>query len=1185
MARLSRARGALAAEAVVLDRLEALLAEAAGDPALLARPVRVIVPSRSLRLHLAAALVRRRGRPAVGVTVQTLWGVALEVLERRWEAVRELERQGGGSVTGGRGAAAEFADPGFALPWGRHLAEVLARRLARSERDLAGPLDGLVDGYAAVAATARDLLDAGFEPAHAEAAEEALAADGPAVATGDQVRRAQALVRVAAGVAAAVEALGVRRTSTLFRRATALLVAAPDAALPARAVLVHGFADAPGVTLDFLEALVRHHSAEVVVDLPPDPAGEIDVTGDAASPADHPFAARFLERLAAAGGPSSAPRPAPDSSSPAAFVAAGLDAEVRELAVRLRALLDAGARPEGLGVVVRDLDRYRLPLRRHFDDLGVPFSAVGGGGSLTAAGRAAAALRDLLGRGDELPTERWLDAAGRGGPLAVDLRLAFSALGAARLRDVAGLEVDRFLRGGYYALPVRQGLREAAAGEDEDGDESGQTAGGDEGAALEPGRRRRRRGAAAPRRRIHGDVLRRAAAAARTLVRRLDEWPPTATSGEQFARLDGLLDLLGWPPADAVRDAIAAARDALPGDFPLGFDELRLLLDRSLGGEAGVAGIGTDPLGGRGGGVQVLTVVEARGRTFEHLFLPGLNRGVFPRTVRQDPLLGDDLRGVLARLIPDVPIKQRGFDEERYLFAQLLAAAPRVTLSWPLADREGRPLAASPLVERLAARLGFAVGGTGGIGGTGAKGPPRAPALTAPPVAAGPSTTAPALRPAREHAVLAALHGPRDRFGAILTAATREARAEAEANGASLAIDPDLLAAARLAALAELDPDRRTAAGRAAAGRLGPYFGFVGAAVRADDPRRGRDLYVTLFERLATCPWQVFLERVLGLEPTPDPLQALPGVSPLLVGNLVHRVLEEIARRALPDPAPASLDEARGAAPAPVPWPDPETLTAITAAAATRLVDDEGVALPGLARALAERALPFLDEARRADWDAGDAGDVAALAVEVEGAIEVPDAAGGAALPLRFKADRVDVADGRLRLTDYKTGKGISEGKKPETRHGHLLADVQSGRRLQAVAYALAGAAGAKATGAVGRYLFLKPEIPFREFAVDDGEGAFGAAFATAVAAGLGAWRTGAFVPRVVDPRGRKEPPACSYCAVAEACLRGDSGARRRLAEWTAGGEAEAPGASAAEAALLAVWRLPAAERDGEEGS
>ena len=121
------ARGARAAEALLWTRVDALLAEARKNPGLLARPVRLLVPSRSLRAHLGAALVRRRGRSVAGVTVQTLHALACEILERAGETV----------------------------PRGTPLFDVLAQRLARFEPVLRKGLDDLVDGYGAVAGTVR----------------------------------------------------------------------------------------------------------------------------------------------------------------------------------------------------------------------------------------------------------------------------------------------------------------------------------------------------------------------------------------------------------------------------------------------------------------------------------------------------------------------------------------------------------------------------------------------------------------------------------------------------------------------------------------------------------------------------------------------------------------------------------------------------------------------------------------------------------------------------------------------------------------------------------------------------------------------------------------------------------------------------------------------------------------------
>jgi hypothetical protein len=67
-----------------------------------------------------------------------------------------------------------------------------------------------------------------------------------------------------------------------------------------------------------------------------------------------------------------------------------------------------------------------------------------------------------------------------------------------------------------------------------------------------------------------------------------------------------------------------------------------------------------------------------------------------------------------------------------------------------------------------------------------------------------------------------------------------------------------------------------------------------------------------------------------------------------------------------------------------------------------------------------------------------------------------------------------------------------------------------------------------------------------------------------------------------VDPAGRDEPGRCKVCEVAEACVRGDSGARLRLFEWTERMRG-APDLPSAEAALLQVWRLPDKNREEAE--
>ena len=189
------ALGPRAAEEALLRALCALDREAISDPARLAQPVRVVVPSGSLREHVAARLVARVGRPVAGFAIQTLHGLALELLDRAGEAPRRADV----------------------------LFPVLVRRAARGEPELRSALDGLEDGYGAVVAATADLADAGFDasiPAHVDAVEEALAEAGlPAAARA----RAHAVVAAAAGTARTMAGFGVGRPGARLARAAALL--------------------------------------------------------------------------------------------------------------------------------------------------------------------------------------------------------------------------------------------------------------------------------------------------------------------------------------------------------------------------------------------------------------------------------------------------------------------------------------------------------------------------------------------------------------------------------------------------------------------------------------------------------------------------------------------------------------------------------------------------------------------------------------------------------------------------------------------------------------------------------------------------------------------------------------------------------------------------------------------------
>jgi hypothetical protein len=359
------------------------------------------------------------------------------------------------------------------------------------------------------------------------------------------------------------------------------------------------------------------------------------------------------------------------------------------------------------------------------------------------------------------------------------------------------------------------------------------------------------------------------------------------------------------------------------------------------------------------------------------------------------------------------------------------------------------------------------------------------------------------------------------------------------------------LARGRLAVLDELDPERPRR-------DLGPYFGFTGEAV-AGDPRRGL-LYVTALEGIARCPWQAFLARALRIEAPPDPLEALPGADARLLGSVVHAVLEGV----VVDAGAGCRDDLAGAAarsPVAVDWPAPDALRRRALAAAEQVLREEGIALGGLARVLADQALPYLEAARERAF--APSGEATVLAAEVHGRWE----RGGGARAIGFRADRVDAVDDGLLLTDYKTGRPISGGKTDDTRRRHLVAAVARGASLQASVYARAAGAGGR-----GRFLFLGPDVPpdAAEYTVGAGDEEIDAAFAASLAAVEAGWQAGALFPRLVEGDLHTENAACRSCMLTTACLRGDSGARQRLVRWVQ----EPGGSGGAEAAFRALWQL-----------
>jgi len=1043
--RVETASGPRAAEERLLAALDEDQRALRADLTLLARPLYVVVPSKSLRLALEERLAARTDGPALGVQVLTLHRFVAHLHERARRP----------------------------LPRGEALLPILARRLAPAHAELAD-LAAQRDGLAALAAALRDLQHAGFTPAHREALEDSLAEQGahPGLA------RARALLALAAEVQAALEREGCGGAGAAARAAAEMLRADPE--LPgARAIWIHGFQDAPGATSELLEVLAGRAGARIVFD-----------TLALALPAG-PTGSRFGEALAARLGVSrpSEPRELVDARTALEFVeGVGPRAEARAVATAARARIAEGVRPERIAIVARDLAGIARELAASLQALGVPFSGLGARGSLTPEARAAHALADLLEQGPRAHVVRALRAGWKLpasiGSSEAELLAACGLVGATRLAALAQLELGSVL-GAEEELRLPGGAGRARTEDEPESDAD--TEEHDSESQAEPDLEFDNR------RRVPRAALDWIQEQARAWGRGLGELPTQATLASFLPAFERLARALFPGVSEVVAGAAGALREALPAGFRLSGAEFRELAAAALRASS------NSPLGGAGGGVQVLGALEARSRSFDELFLVDLRQGAFPRSVREEPVLPDRLRARMSAVLPDLPIKTAGLAEEQAIFAGLVASAPRATLSWTRADDDGKRRSPSPFVRRAwRTRQGGEL--LAGLA---------------------PVATFAAARPGDPPLAISELE-------LLAGLATRDR--QAFATGLAELCGPDL-ARARLAVLDELEPPRKRPAYPNA------YLGSIGARAHPRDARADEP-WVSALEALASCPWQMFLGRVLSLAPA-VPVHDLGAVlEPAHVGSVVHGVLAAIA--------------ARGGD-----WPGEAALAELSAAQARELVRREHLAPAGIARVLALRALGFLEVAR-----ALDARRTGERRAEVEGAFDFEGRH-----TLRFRADRVE---GELWI-DFKTSRRpLSDGVKLETREKRMRAAVREGAALQAAAYAFAAT-----PPATGRYVYLHPRIDerVREQDAPGSDAGLRRDFEAALGRLYRGWESGAFPPRLVAPTLSAEHTGCKSCDFQVACQRGDSGMRARTVEWLRADELAAEQSGFA-GAVQALWRL-----------
>jgi RecB family exonuclease len=552
---------------------------------------------------------------------------------------------------------------------------------------------------AAYRASVRDLLEAGVDPAQFREHLSDLVSD-----PGDRAQL-QRLVDVQEGYLARLQGLKVMPVAGLERLAAQSLLESGGAALDVYdEVLYYGFYDLNGLQADFFAAVAARRPTTVFFPYRNGHPG-------------YRFAERFFEVKLLVGGapPKHLPPPSdglaeggavPALFDPAAPVGrAGEDAlrvvsvsgtrdEVWKVAKEILALHERARDPvpfDRIGVVARTLEPYRAALGEVFRENAVPFHCPSpeplrrhpvarlAVSLLTLRRRdfPAAAVTDLL-QSPYFRADRFRGASA-GADLTARWRLLIERSGVHSGWLQWEGKVAPWAEKGFQLLPELS----AEGGE-------GDTVAGPDVTAL-------------------WDWL-------RGLRERLDPNRPRegwkSLVEEARALLTDHLDVPGdgrdraaWEKTLSVLDSLSLLeRLGLPPDWESFLETF----------EEKVARESLDPPAD-GWGVRVLNAMDARGESFRVLFLIGLNEGLFPRQVREDPILRDSVRGLLQQ--PGgywIQPKSAGYDEERLLFTLLASSVTeRLYCLYQRSDDAGRAQAPSIYLRELCRAAGREIDGPG----------------------------------------------------------------------------------------------------------------------------------------------------------------------------------------------------------------------------------------------------------------------------------------------------------------------------------------------------------------------------------------------------------------------------------------------------------------------------------------
>jgi ATP-dependent helicase/nuclease subunit B len=160
------------------------------------------------------------------------------------------------------------------------------------------------------------------------------------------------------------------------------------------------------------------------------------------------------------------------------------------------------------------------------------------------------------------------------------------------------------------------------------------------------------------------------------LIDALGSLPATERWGTWLDRLTALAQMALRRPESVL--AVLSELDPMSQVGPASLDEVYDVLSERLGF------LRSEPPKRRFGRVFVGSIEEARGRSFDVVFLPGLAEGLFPRRSLEDPLLLDVYR---AKLAAGLDMQEQRVARERMLLRSAAAAASKsLVVSYPRMD-------------------------------------------------------------------------------------------------------------------------------------------------------------------------------------------------------------------------------------------------------------------------------------------------------------------------------------------------------------------------------------------------------------------------------------------------------------------------------------------------------------------